>query len=541
MTKVAAAETTGPADWIALIFYLFTCVVFVFILITFCRYRKDPHYRWALFHNLMGLAIFAIFHLTGVFVANEYITGSNVLNSLMCPLWNFFLQYLLGVGLWITFLLQRLLYYMSLSTHTAAHKDTWLYKSNTTNLVMFLIIMPPIMIICLCTIWADGSVSVINSRDEKTCENKMVWKIIVAIWIGFIWVLSLLVIVYTYGSGKLRNPQFDERLKCAIVLFSSMIVIVVNAIMAFTGSLDKSIPRSINMIILCVFYFASFMMLIQSVWKTQPKFVKDSSEEALLYLTRVNETIDAVPDTQDKLRSNEPWMRNFMNYCRSRLQAENDIMTKKHLATGDTYIDKVEDLACVMSPDEPGLDEDTKKQIKKARDAQSPENRRARLELLKETQKKHIIESIENRKSHDLPTTTTLLGCLEQIKSWKRMKRTMDNEESYIIDTDVKGAYKQLMTYVNNPLIYKIPLDDEDVSHMIAFGTTHMNYNAHLFDPLQDKCISLLLDRYFVMWNKDLHCGKYRSICEIRKCSDDHRKNILESASDYMAETQSSV
>lgn len=234
-------DNTFIYDWVAL-----GCVCFTISSIVSCQlfYICNRKRSSVAIKNVKALILFgfiSIIHLISVFVSNDHLEEVRPIRYINCPLWNIWLQNVLGLGPWITILIYRLIVYArAFSVVKKTTKLTWIYSS--------LIMIPIIVISILITIFNGDRID----EDSQTCHTTLLWKGIMWIWIIYVCVL-VYVVIKRYGQS-IANNYANEYRELIEILFAGIVLFLIYVFVNIAFGFHSSLWRSVATLSICLLH-----------------------------------------------------------------------------------------------------------------------------------------------------------------------------------------------------------------------------------------------------------------------------------------------
>lgn len=205
------------------VLYAILATMFMIVLaVLFVVRCKDPLVR---VHNppmLILMSVGAAFHIVAEVVANRHIVFFKTVEVLACPLWGYWIPYVLGAGFFFTGLYIRLFTYTTavsreFNSRGAARARQWRWP-------VALLTLFPIACIAVLVTTTPGATHVDN--DSGTCESERGYKIAVGAWMSAC-ILALLTSVAIFRHGYVADIVGEVRKQ---VFVGTMGIVVLGAV-----------------------------------------------------------------------------------------------------------------------------------------------------------------------------------------------------------------------------------------------------------------------------------------------------------------------
>ena len=265
---VSFVDDYPPDPTSAMDYLIFTVLIgYTVILISACFFllRLKKTYEPLMFKNvpkIVWMIIFGIIHSWAVFISNEHLNAFNDLRFVDCAFWNFWLQYLIGLGGWFVILVRRILVYGRIfykEFYTMNNTQKGLFEWTLTG-----VFIVPIFFICIGVSVFSGSY---YDVDDETCFTHLPWKILTLLWI-LICCVTLLLMNRIIISSMNRNSYFSEYRPINAILVVGSLVIMIKVPIHFFGLVGHIWGRTIDTSAIIFLHIFSFCCLISyTTWK----------------------------------------------------------------------------------------------------------------------------------------------------------------------------------------------------------------------------------------------------------------------------------
>ncbi len=190
--------------------------------------------------------------MISVFISNDHLEIFRRIRFINCPLWNIWFQNVLGLGLWITILVCRLLIYARAFGYI---KKGW----RLIILYSLLIMIPIILISILITVFSGDS----YNSEMQTCHTTPFWKGMLWIWIVCISIL-VYILIKRYGQ-KIPNIYANEYKELIEILFLGLLLFILYIFVNITFGFHTSFWRSIATFLIALLHLVTNLRICLSV------------------------------------------------------------------------------------------------------------------------------------------------------------------------------------------------------------------------------------------------------------------------------------
>ncbi len=307
LSEDAGLRSTGLPDWIAFGYVCFvSTILFTCVLLMITR-RKYAPLRAKDLSKLIAMTIFGTIHIWGAFVTNDHFEYLRNIQRPECSLFSFWIQYFLGLNLWLIVLILRLKTYMWVFYDTDNH-------SNPVHFICWQVITTavlalPILLICLVTTLQNG---VTWEPIHGHCVTHLPYKILLLAWIAF----GLITMIYFHVRirRKLTTDYYREYEPLGNIVQAGIVVVVFNGLIIFFGGLTFPIGRTIaTCLVASLHLFALFRFAGYEMFKAA--ICDNAYESKFMHNQRILITKGV---TIKDLMGDEQIIEDFLCYCSSK-------------------------------------------------------------------------------------------------------------------------------------------------------------------------------------------------------------------------------
>lgn len=249
--KKQADQADQIGDWI-----IFIIVIFITLFILICdifilRYKNNAILSTKNITNIMFVSLSGIMHIWGTFITGEHLTYMKNVKLDSCSMWTFLFTYTLGLNIWITAMIVRVIDYAIVGNVLKLKKDRKLCIYNMS--AGFVLYMPLFLLSIIA--WLLPASYPVNGA----CETYFSWKIIMAILFG-IYMLIFLISACVY-SRKINYNLYSETKKLRIIIPLSIIFLIIGITINIVDILNTYIGRIIYTLLICIFHTSVYIIL----------------------------------------------------------------------------------------------------------------------------------------------------------------------------------------------------------------------------------------------------------------------------------------
>ncbi len=308
-------------DWLSLVIVILSsCILLTYGWCLFI-YRKYAALKAKDIPNLVLMIIASVIHIWSTFIVNEHGEPFKTIHNDNCILWTFVFQFSFGLGLWISCVFYRVAKFGNLFQYEASKKRLVKFIGD----ILACLGLIPILFITMCVWFADGCY--FNDK-EDTCNTGLVWKIVVATWLGIVyWVFIVTVIVMI---RRINNTFFNESKQLTGIIILALVVMCLNTAIVFSDNLDTVIGRNIFTISVCLLDLISTFLL-------SGKTIIAAMGQDIEYLAKYKSSlIPSVLPSQftnmEEVFKNDEFYFDFIRFCRD--QKINEEITEDKIICG---------------------------------------------------------------------------------------------------------------------------------------------------------------------------------------------------------------
>jgi hypothetical protein len=216
-------------DWVALVYAGTVAVLIVGGLPLYIRHRHDHVVKARNVPMLVVMSVGAVFHIVSEMVSNRHLEVLTQLETLACPLWGYWMPYVLGAGLFFTGL------YLRLFTYTSAISRDFTERAAACALRMrvpiAMMTLFPITSICvLATIMPGGS-----HVTEGHCTSESGYKLAVGAWMSLC-ILVLISSVAVFRTGFVSDIVGETSKQFFVAGLGLVVLVAVGFVFIFAES-----------------------------------------------------------------------------------------------------------------------------------------------------------------------------------------------------------------------------------------------------------------------------------------------------------------
>lgn len=501
---VAHLTAIDPGDVVALTFVTFALSTFAFYAVVINGQRRrqalDPQRaditrNIPLGRNLVLLSLAMSAHVLAVFVSNDHLTERHVLHTLSCGLWDVWLPYVLGMGGFVTLLLQRLFELMSRgfgvrepgAAVSPLVERPWLYRmrSERRNRIIAAVVLVPAVVVAL-VVTVQGGVRPVAG----TCGAHTWAKVLILVWSVYAWIVSVASLAYAFGSGRHVMTLLDERGRIMISMAVGIVVMTAVATLALSNGLWSSAGRAGETSLLSAYYTLVYLALAtRRTTPAQDGYSRLLGDPVALE-QRVREMRPAEPQTPAEVRADRRWLEEFIKYCQGAADLESTL--EEHLTESADVDAAVQDYArqhrletAFVRPDRPDSTA--------LNTEQSVRDRLAA--LLRQLQQRRAAAPPE-------PSTAALLGCLRAIDAWTALEHRFRN--AAVDAQEIKWCYESVTAYLAGAAVVNVRAPDSAMPPK-EYRPEQDQYRRQVFHPLREYLLDRLLQRYFAGFRGDYY------------------------------------
>ncbi len=247
-------EDASVTDFIALL-EVVAATVFLLTGLLMARLMA-PRYPPLQFKDIRWTAFFvfaALKHIFGAFLANEpfhWITLDH--HRWTCSVVNIWVQYLLGLGLWMALLTARVAKYGTMLDRRLFH-----VKRGLLYLTFAMLVLVPMLLIAIVNTSELGTTW--NAK-LHTCSTEMPFKIAIFCWILWSLVIIAMLNLSIRTSWTIGTHTDFVDIRVAVVV--GLVVISVNGIITFLGFLHHPLGRLVFISAIVLMHVVTFISLI---------------------------------------------------------------------------------------------------------------------------------------------------------------------------------------------------------------------------------------------------------------------------------------
>ena len=264
----------------------------VALIVLFAVRRRDPLLRANNPPMLILMAAGAVFHILSEVVGNRHAAFLSAIEMAACPLWGYWVPYVLGAGPFFTGLYLRLFTYTTavsreFNTYSAARARRWRWP------VALVTVFPVACIAGLVTV-TEGATRA--DEDLGTCVSERGFKIAVGAWMSAC-ILALLVSVAFFRHGLVADFGGEIHKQAFVGVMGMVVLTAVAFVMLFAEEgLDNVANRFVATFSITTLYMWALGVLgAWPLWKT---FRKKSG-----YLKVLDQQMEAVTQPIDSVMS----------------------------------------------------------------------------------------------------------------------------------------------------------------------------------------------------------------------------------------------
>ncbi len=252
-------DRTNPADWCVLAVCITATAILVGFLLAASKYRNRPNIKIKNYNSIILMCIGSIIQIWAVFISNGHLVSIKFFQMLMtlhCPVFDFWLPYVFGFSFWYIGLCQRMSSHVLIFSMGIMGGTKNKIARNTIKFVLIWTIYIFIVLTCIVLEITQGS-----HVDKKYhwCTANLYFKGAVIIWISSCTILMwVMIIMLSKRKEKITTSYYETR-NSLIVCTSFLIVLTC---LNFMGILTFWWGRSIYTILIASMYVFSIWCLV---------------------------------------------------------------------------------------------------------------------------------------------------------------------------------------------------------------------------------------------------------------------------------------
>jgi hypothetical protein len=283
----------------------YTLAIFaLFLLLQFLRKRYLPLKAKSV--NKMCVSLFcSLFHVWGLFIANEQSLEAKKISIEHCTLWNFWFPYFIGLNSWFIFMDERILYYILLTKE-------WSFQNKYIpyiKIILVIIVGTPIFVICILNeIFPHTFVD----PTTNSCTSSVVIKLCILAWV-LEEILIMYVLIRVLKNCMLLN-HFNDYQYIRDALFIGFFLLLGFIYISFSGLENTSDGRTLQECFLVILYLFCFLRILgYDIWKAL------TNDRKYLYEYQNNLDPDYIlikVENFSSILNNPKLLRDFLAYIR---------------------------------------------------------------------------------------------------------------------------------------------------------------------------------------------------------------------------------
>lgn len=290
-------------DWYVFVVVIATTVFLLLCDIFVIRYRNNAIMSTKNITNIMFISLSSVLHIWGTFVTGEHLTYMKNVKLDACSMWTFLFTYTLGLDIWITAMIIRVLDYAIAGNVMQLKKEKRVFIYHMSSGIMLYF---PLFLLSTVA-WLIPASYPVNGA----CQTMLEWKTVMAVSFG-IYMMIFVGVVCCYGR-RIENTVYDESRKMRIILPLSIIFLVVGVSINLADVLNTYIGRIIYTLSICIFHITIFIILCGYELFKSIRGDKEYTSR-ILRRFRNNTTFIGLKTCEDLKNISDAW-EDFLSYC----------------------------------------------------------------------------------------------------------------------------------------------------------------------------------------------------------------------------------